>query len=87
MLIFCKFLRYSPLGNCILQINQKEPAEWPASWPVRLETVHSNLVSEENFITDSKHWKELVSNIYIAGLGINWSNIRNVIDMNAGFGG
>lgn len=87
MLIFCEFIRYSPLDSCILQINQKQPAEWPTSWPERLEKVHSSLLPEENLITDRKHWKELISNLYMTDLGVNWSSVRNVMDLNAGFGG
>ncbi|KAJ4819854.1 S-adenosyl-L-methionine-dependent methyltransferases superfamily protein [Rhynchospora pubera] len=78
---------YSPLDDCISQINQKEPVEWPVPWPDRLQTVRSSLVPEENLITDTTHWKEIVSNIYLTDLGINWSSIRNVMDFNAGFGG
>ncbi|KAK6792903.1 hypothetical protein RDI58_011984 [Solanum bulbocastanum] len=26
----------------------------------------------------SEHWKAIVDNSYLVGLGINWSNIRNV---------
>ncbi|KAI3799932.1 hypothetical protein L1987_35238 [Smallanthus sonchifolius] len=34
-----------------------------------------------------KHWSELVTNVYIAGLGVNWSSVSNVMDMNDGYGG
>ncbi|XP_078181480.1 putative methyltransferase PMT23 [Carex rostrata] len=78
---------YSPLDSCILQINQKQPSEWPTSWPERLEKVHSSLLPDENLITDRKHWKELISNMYMTNLGVNWSSVRNVMDLNAGFGG
>ncbi|KAI3793244.1 hypothetical protein L1987_35860 [Smallanthus sonchifolius] len=39
--------------------------------------------TERVFHEDTKHWSELVTNVYIAGLGVNWSSMRNVTDMNA----
>ena len=37
--------------------------------------------------TDHNHWKAVVEKSYLDGLGIDWSNIRNVMDMRAVYGG
>lgn len=42
---------------------------------------------EENFDSDTNYWKELVSEVYLNEFAVNWSSVRNVMDMNAGFGG
>ncbi|XP_071934462.1 probable methyltransferase PMT23 [Coffea arabica] len=64
---------------------------WPAPWPERLNSKPASLSSEpdaaEIFNEDTKHWSALVSDVYIGGLSINWSRVRNVMDMNAGYGG
>lgn len=64
---------------------------WPAPWPQRLKSKPSSLSpkpdAERIFHEDTKHWSELVSNVYRVELGVNWSSVRNVMDMNAGYGG
>ncbi|KAJ3669044.1 hypothetical protein LUZ60_010994 [Juncus effusus] len=78
---------YSPLETCIKQINENsKDSDWPVSWPERLYKVKSSFISEEKFNEDGNSWKEIVNDIYLRNLGINWSSIRNVMDMNAGFG-
>lgn len=61
------------------------------SWPHRLTSMPPSLSSEfgagDMFYNDTKHWSGLVSDIYVEALSINWSSVRNVMDMNAGFGG
>ncbi|GKU98423.1 hypothetical protein SLEP1_g11433 [Rubroshorea leprosula] len=39
------------------------------------------------FVADYKHWKDVVAKSYLSGVGINWSSIRNVMDMRAVYGG
>jgi hypothetical protein len=41
----------------------------------------------QDFATDYEHWKHVVSNSYMKALGISWSNVRNVMDMRAVYGG
>jgi tRNA wybutosine-synthesizing protein 1 len=36
---------------------------------------------------DHNHWNAVVEKSYLDGLGLNWSNIRNVMDMRAVYGG
>ncbi|MQL74907.1 hypothetical protein Taro_007284 [Colocasia esculenta] len=88
---------YVPLDGCIpvLQASREGKEDnWPKPWPERLNSepfissVDTNFVyTEKNFYEDMKHWSNLVTNIYLHDLAINWSSIRNVLDMNAGFGG
>lgn len=60
-------------------------------WPERLTSTPPSLTSDldaaEIFSKDTKHWSQLVSDVYANGLSINWSSVRNVMDMNAGYGG
>nr|GLL40333.1 probable methyltransferase PMT23 [Ipomoea trifida] len=77
---------YAPLENCISQLVTR-----PAEWPRRLVSIPPSLPadaeSEEAFYGDTRHWDALVTDVYLGGLEINWSSIRNVMDMNAGYGG
>lgn len=71
--------------------------KWPVDWPQRLQTPPYWLNSSqmgiygksapEDFATDYKHWKRVANDTYITGLGITWSNVRNVMDMRAVYGG
>ncbi|GJY07306.1 probable methyltransferase PMT23 [Tanacetum coccineum] len=80
---------YTPLDGCISPI--PETTKWPTPWPQRLKTKPSSLLTvpdaELIFDDDTRRWSELVTNVYIGGLGVNWSSVRNVMDMNAGYGG
>ncbi|CAB4319419.1 unnamed protein product [Prunus armeniaca] len=67
-----------------------------SKWPLRLEKPPYWLKSQpdvdgksapEDFISDYKHWKKVVSETYLNGMGINWSSVRNVMDMRAVYGG
>ncbi|KAK4367177.1 hypothetical protein RND71_015057 [Anisodus tanguticus] len=81
---------YTPLDSCLLPLPTSS-YEWPAPWPQRLNTKPLSLSletdAEEIFNEDTRHWAALVSDVYLGGLGINWSTVRNVMDMNAGYGG
>ncbi|CAM8967755.1 unnamed protein product [Rhodiola kirilowii] len=80
---------YVPLSRCISPLPKY--GNWPAPWPERLKSeppsLSSKINAKENFNEDTKHWSELVSNVYFEGLSIRWSEVRNIMDMNAGFGG
>ncbi|XP_071738499.1 probable methyltransferase PMT23 isoform X1 [Rutidosis leptorrhynchoides] len=80
---------YTPLDGCISALAVTNT--WPTTWPQRLKSKPSSLSSEPDaeriFDDDTKHWSELVSNVYRGELGVNWSSVRNVMDMNAGYGG
>ncbi|KAJ8531192.1 hypothetical protein K7X08_026626 [Anisodus acutangulus] len=72
-------------------------SKWPAKWPLRSEKLPSWLRSSqvgvygkaapEDFAADYDHWKNVVSRSYLNDLGINWSSVRNVMDMKAVYGG
>lgn len=81
---------YSALDSCLVPLpNNSE--KWPSNWPERLSDTPPSLSSEpdaeETFKADTRHWSALVSEVYLEGLSINWSSVRNVMDMNAHFGG
>ncbi|TMX02770.1 hypothetical protein EJD97_019942 [Solanum chilense] len=81
---------YTPLDNCLLPLASSS-YKWPAPWPQRLNTKPLSLSletdAEETFNQDTRHWASLVSDVYLGSLAINWSSVRNVMDMNAGYGG
>ncbi|TKW18098.1 hypothetical protein SEVIR_5G410500v4 [Setaria viridis] len=72
-------------------------AKWPESWPQRLEKtpfwLNGSQVgvygkpANEDFEADNAHWKRVVSKSYVNGMGIDWSKVRNVMDMRAVYGG
>ncbi|CAN8313598.1 unnamed protein product [Cochlearia groenlandica] len=88
-----------PLEACMHKVaedSSKRGAAWPESWPERVETVPQWLDSkegvygkpaQEDFTADHERWKSIVSKSYLDGMGIDWSNVRNVMDMRAVYGG
>ncbi|VAH65558.1 unnamed protein product [Triticum turgidum subsp. durum] len=88
---------YTPLDSCLLLpvlSKSSEGNSWPISWPERLNIRSSTSsensstwFSQENFDSDTKNWNGLISEVYSSEFAVNWSSIRNVMDMNAGFGG
>lgn len=85
---------YVPLDSCLPMIpviSTSASYDWPAVWPQRLNDRFSSssteLEADKKIDDDTKHWSTLVSDVYLRSLGIKWSTIRNVMDMNAGFGG
>ncbi|WZZ49511.1 hypothetical protein YC2023_049618 [Brassica napus] len=88
-----------PLEACMHKVTEdssKRGASWPNMWPERLETAPEWLDSQEgvygkpapeDFAADQEKWKTVVAKSYIDGMGIDWSNVRNVMDMRAVYGG
>ena len=81
-----------------MPVNSEESgSQWPEQWPARLTKTPYWLLSSqvgvygkpapEDFAADNEHWKRVVSKSYINGMGINWSNVRNVMDMRSVYGG
>ncbi|XP_072964746.1 probable methyltransferase PMT26 [Typha angustifolia] len=72
-------------------------SQWPDEWPLRLEKspywLNSSQVgvygkpAPEDFVADYEHWKRVVSKSYLYSVGINWSRVRNVLDMRSIYGG
>ncbi|XVE55247.1 hypothetical protein DITRI_Ditri03aG0143900 [Diplodiscus trichospermus] len=88
-----------PLHACMHKV-PVDPTErgslWPAQWPERLEQppywLNSQVgvygkAAQKDFTADSSHWKTVVSTSYLNGMGIDWSSVRNVMDMKAVYGG
>lgn len=90
--------RYTPLQRCIHQIPSESSVHgsmWPSHWSLRLEEeplwlkykLGSTNGSSRGFHKDTAYWRDVVQNLYWHDLNIDWSIIRNVMDMRAGFGG
>ncbi|XP_040996068.1 probable methyltransferase PMT25 [Juglans microcarpa x Juglans regia] len=88
-----------PMQACMHKVPisaSERGSRWPEQWPRRLEKAPYWLNSQvgvyrkgalEDFTADYKHWKNVVSKSYLNGMGINWSSVRNVMDMRAVYGG
>jgi SAM-dependent methyltransferase len=89
-----------PLQACLHKVPVEESergSQWPELWPVRAEKAPYWLLSSqvgvygkpapEDFTADYEHWKRVVTKSYLNGLGINWSTVRNVMDMRSIYGG
>ncbi|KAG0554549.1 hypothetical protein KC19_12G099500 [Ceratodon purpureus] len=88
---------YVKMEACIHKIPDTKRSQWPEEWPLRATAVPSWLDKKDiglygkpapdDFLSDTEHWERVVSKTYMDGLGIDWSTIRNVMDMKAGYGG
>ncbi|KAJ4879939.1 putative methyltransferase PMT24 [Raphanus sativus] len=89
-----------PLEACMHKVTEdssKRGAVWPEKWPERVETAPQWLgesqegvygkPANEDFTADHERWKSIVSKSYLNGMGIDWSYVRNVMDMRAVYGG
>ncbi|CAO1942531.1 unnamed protein product [Urochloa humidicola] len=89
-----------PLEACMHKLpvgSTVRGAKWPESWPQRLEKTPFWLNGSQvgvygkpanlDFEADNAHWKRVVSKSYVNGMGIDWSKVRNVMDMRAVYGG
>ncbi|XP_039008101.1 probable methyltransferase PMT26 [Hibiscus syriacus] len=75
----------------------KRGSKWPEHWPERLEKTPYWLSSSqvgvyskaapEDFTADIESWKQVVTKSYMNNMGIDWSSVRNVMDMRAIYGG
>ncbi|XP_042039644.1 probable methyltransferase PMT27 [Salvia splendens] len=91
---------YIPLQSCMHQIPTQENergSQWPEEWPERLQTPPYWLnkskmgiygkPAPDDFVSDYEHWQKVVSTVYMNDLGIKWSEVRNVMDLRAVYGG
>ncbi|XP_077224121.1 S-adenosyl-L-methionine-dependent methyltransferases superfamily protein [Tasmannia lanceolata] len=89
-----------PLQACMHRIPEgvgERGSKWPEQWPLRMDKtpywLNDSQVgvygkpAPEDFLSDYEHWKHVVSKSYLNGLGISWSNVRNVMDMRSVYGG
>ena len=92
--------RNVPLQACMHKLpggSKVRGSKWPELWPQRLEKtpfwIDGSKVgvygkpANEDFEADNAHWKRVVSKSYVNGMGIDWSKVRNVMDMRAVYGG
>ncbi|CAD6271839.1 unnamed protein product [Miscanthus lutarioriparius] len=90
-----RFPWYAPLDSCLFSTaitTSDERYNWPVPWPEGLDVRYASVPDDsasnkEKLEADTKYWKQLVSEVYFSDFPLNWSSIRNVMDMNAGFGG
>ncbi|XP_072969689.1 probable methyltransferase PMT24 [Typha angustifolia] len=91
---------YIPLKTCMHQVpidESEQGSKWPEEWPRRLRVppywLNTSQVgvygkpAPNDFTSDYEHWKRVVTKSYLSGFGINWSRVRNVMDMRAVYGG
>ncbi|VAI15044.1 unnamed protein product [Triticum turgidum subsp. durum] len=72
-------------------------SRWPEQWPERLTAapywLNESQVgvygkpAADDLAADTEHWREAVNSSYLSGMGIEWKNVRNVIDMRSVYGG
>ncbi|KAF8377939.1 hypothetical protein HHK36_031328 [Tetracentron sinense] len=81
---------YVAMKTCLHTIPasiEQRGAEWPEEWPKRLDTFPDWLSDREKLIADTEHWKATVNKSYLNGMGVDWSNVRNIMDMKSIYGG
>ncbi|KAK9062028.1 hypothetical protein SSX86_019212 [Deinandra increscens subsp. villosa] len=91
---------YIPLQACMHNNpigDIERGSRWPEDWPARVKTPPYWLTKSkigiygkpapDDFKADYEHWKQVVSKSYMSDLGLNWTNVRNVMDMRAVYGG
>ncbi|KAF5457862.1 hypothetical protein F2P56_021939 [Juglans regia] len=89
-----------PLQACMHKVpvdTSERGSQWPEQWPARLERPPYWLLSSQvgvygkaapdDFTADYEHWKRVVTKSYLTGMGVNWSNVRNAMDMRSVYGG
>ncbi|KAJ6775147.1 PMT26-LIKE PROTEIN putative-RELATED [Salix purpurea] len=89
-----------PLQACMHKVpvdSLERGSQWPEQWPARLDKTPYWMLSSqvgvygkpapEDFTADYEHWKRVVSNSYLNGIGLNWSSVRNAMDMRSVYGG
>uniref|UniRef100_A0ACD5UI78 Uncharacterized protein n=1 Tax=Avena sativa TaxID=4498 RepID=A0ACD5UI78_AVESA len=91
---------YVRLNACLHRVPTgaaERGASWPADWPRRVRVppnwLNSSLAgvygkpAPEDFAADYQHWRRVMEKSYLNGLGVDWSRVRNVMDMRAAYGG
>ncbi|CAJ1930276.1 unnamed protein product [Sphenostylis stenocarpa] len=89
---------YVPLQACIHKVpvdKTERGSKWPEPWPRRLNKAPYWLNNSQigiygkpapqDFAADNERWKNVVDEL--SNIGITWSNVRNVMDMRAIYGG
>ncbi|PNX73477.1 putative methyltransferase PMT27-like protein, partial [Trifolium pratense] len=87
---------YVPLQACMHKLPAAETergAKWPDAWPERLQKAPYWLNNEQGekpsskfFTADAERWNYNVVD-ELTNMGVGWSDVRNVMDMRATYGG
>jgi hypothetical protein len=89
------YVRYVDLKACITRLPENGYGANVTTWPIRLQTPPDRLQSiqidsfisrKEHFNAESKYWNEIIES-YVRSLHWKKIQLRNVMDMRAGFGG
>ncbi|KAM0945567.1 putative S-adenosyl-L-methionine-dependent methyltransferase [Dioscorea sansibarensis] len=91
---------YIPMKACMHRVPvdaSERGSKWPEQWPRRVASgpywLNNSQVgvygkpAPDDFRSDYEHWKRVVTKSYLNGLGVDWSKVRNVMDMRAVYGG
>ncbi|KAJ9540945.1 hypothetical protein OSB04_027451 [Centaurea solstitialis] len=91
---------YIPFQACMHYapvVDTERGFRWPEDWPSRVQIPPYWLPRSQmgiygrpaphDLISDYDYWKQVVSKSYMSELGFNWTNVRNVMDMRAVYGG
>ncbi|XP_061360856.1 probable methyltransferase PMT27 [Gastrolobium bilobum] len=79
---------YIPLQACMHRLPVDKTVrgtKWPEAWPSRLQKAPYWLNNSQDFAADNEHWKNVVDEL--SNIGVTWSNVRNIMDMRAVYGG
>ncbi|KAI9109599.1 hypothetical protein K1719_019229 [Acacia pycnantha] len=89
---------YVPLQACLHKVpvdKDERGARWPQAWPNRLRKVPYWLndlqtgvygkPASQDFVEDTERWENVLDELN--NIGITWSNVRNIMDMRAVYGG
>lgn len=71
----------------IFIVIEERGIEWFVEWFKRFEKYFDWLSDKEKVKADIEYWKVIVEKFYFTGMGIDWVNIRNVMDMRVIYGG
>ncbi|XP_051205552.1 probable methyltransferase PMT23 [Lolium perenne] len=85
-----RFPWYASLDSCILPTASDETKNSPLLWPerlVRYTRIPYDSATTEKLDADTMYWKQVISDVHSNDFPVNWSSVRNVMDMNAGYGG
>ncbi|KAJ0963313.1 hypothetical protein J5N97_028435 [Dioscorea zingiberensis] len=82
---------YTPVKPCLHKVPvaiEERGSDWPEEWPKRLEAFPEWLGDSRAKLTaDDEHWRAIINKSYLNGMGIDWTTVRNVMDMKAIYGG
>nr|KYP39698.1 hypothetical protein KK1_038983 [Cajanus cajan] len=81
---------YIPLQACMHKLpvgKDERGARWPEPWPLRQQKAPYwfDKQASQDFAADNERWINIVDEL--SNIGVTWSNVRNIMDMRATYGG